>query len=84
MEIRRKKKLNARSKQNIVCSPEIKEVWSRMMNMQGCGRRQAVVQLVEAPRYKPEGRGFDSVLTSSFQPQYGLGVESASDKNEYQ
>jgi hypothetical protein len=47
--------------------------------------------LVEALRYKPEGRGFDSrwghfyfSLTYSFQPHYGLGVDSASNRNKYQ
>ena len=51
----------------------------------------AVAQLVEALRYKSEGRGFDSrwcnwnsSLTRSFQPQYGPGVDSASNRNEYQ
>jgi len=51
----------------------------------------AVTQLVEALRYKPEGRGFDSrwchwsfPLTYSFQPHYGPGVHSASNRNEYQ
>ena len=51
----------------------------------------AVVQLVEALRYKPESRGFDSCwclwnfsLTLSFQPHYGPGVDSASNRNEYQ
>jgi hypothetical protein len=46
---------------------------------------------VEALCYKPEGRGFDSwwghwifQLTWSFQPHYDLGVESASNRNEYQ
>ena len=39
----------------------------------------AVAQLVEALRYKPEGRGFDS-----FWPHYGPGVDSASNRNEYQ
>ena len=50
-----------------------------------------VVQLVEALRYKPEGRGFDSrwchwnfSLTQSFRPHYGPGVDSASNRNEYQ
>jgi hypothetical protein len=44
-----------------------------------------VAQLVEARRYKPEGRGFDSrwchwnfSLTQSFRPHYGP------NKNEYQ
>ena len=51
----------------------------------------AVAQLVEALRYKPEGRGFDSrwchwnfSLTLSFRPHYGPGVDSACDGNEYQ
>ena len=51
----------------------------------------AVAQLVEVLRYKPEGRGFDSPwchwnfsLTQSFRPHYGPGVDSASNRNEYQ
>jgi hypothetical protein len=50
-----------------------------------------VAQLVEALRYKSEGRGFDSQwchwnfsLTQSFWPHYGHGVDSASNRNEYQ
>ena len=50
-----------------------------------------VVQLVEALRYKSEGRGFDSrwchwnfSLTQSFRLHYGPGVDSASNRNEYQ
>jgi hypothetical protein len=41
-------------------------------------------------RYKPEGRGIDSrwcqnfSLTQSFRPHYGPGVDSASNRNEYQ
>jgi len=49
-----------------------------------------VAQLVEALRYKPEGRGFDSrwclwnfSLTHSFRPHYGPGVDAASSRNEY-
>ena len=42
------------------------------------------MQLVEAPRYKPEGCRFDPGLTKFFVSQYGLGVDSASDINEYQ
>jgi hypothetical protein len=38
-----------------------------------------VAQLVEALRYKPEGQGFDS-----FRPYYDPGVDSASNRNEYQ
>ena len=51
----------------------------------------AVAQLVEALRYKSEGRGFDSrwcdcnfSLTHSSRPHYGSGVDSASNINEYQ
>jgi len=51
----------------------------------------AVTQLVESLRYKPEGRGFHSrwchwifSLTYSFRPHYGPGVDSASNRNEYQ
>ena len=47
--------------------------------------------MVQALRYKPEGRGFDSrwchwnfSLTYSFRPSYGPGVDSASNRNEYQ
>jgi hypothetical protein len=50
-----------------------------------------VAQLVKALRYKSEGRGFNSrwchwifSLTHSFRPQYGSGVDSASNRNEYQ
>jgi len=51
----------------------------------------AVVHLVKALRYKSEGRGFDSrrchwnfPLKQSFRPHYGPGVDSASNRNEYQ
>jgi len=50
-----------------------------------------VTLLVEAMRYKPEGRGFDSrwchwnfPLIYFFWPHYGPGVDSASNRNEYQ
>jgi hypothetical protein len=50
-----------------------------------------VGQLVEALRYKPEGCGFDFrschwifSLTLSFRPHYDPGVDSASNRNEYQ
>ena len=55
------------------------------------GEGPAVAQLVEALRYNPEGRGFDSrwvhwnfSLTLSFRPHYDPGVDSASNRNEYQ
>jgi hypothetical protein len=47
---------------------------------------QAVAWLLKALCYKLEGRGFDSwwgQLTQYFQPQYGPGVDSASNRNEY-
>jgi len=51
----------------------------------------AVVQLVEALRYKPEGRGFDTgwcqwnfTLTWSFRPYNDTGVKSVSNRNKYQ
>jgi hypothetical protein len=50
----------------------------------------AVAQLIEALRYKQEGRGFDSRLShwnfplTSFWPHYGPGVDSASNRNKYQ
>ena len=50
-----------------------------------------MLQLVDALRYEPEVCGFDSrwchwnfSLTQSFRPHYGTGVDSASNKNEYQ
>ena len=48
----------------------------------------ALVQLVEALSYKPEGSGFGSrcchwnILLTSFRPHYGPGVDSASNRNE--
>jgi hypothetical protein len=53
-------------------------------------RGRAGAQLVEAPRYKLEGRGFDSLWChwnfsfTSFRPHYGPGVDSAWNRNEYQ
>ena len=50
-----------------------------------------LARLVEALRYKPEGRGFDSrwchwnfSLTQSFWLRYGPWVDSAFNRNEYQ
>jgi hypothetical protein len=50
-----------------------------------------VVQLVKALRYKLKGHGFDSQwcqwnfsLTQAFQPHYGTGDDSATNRNEYQ
>jgi hypothetical protein len=51
----------------------------------------AMALLVEALRYKSEGRGFDYrwchwifPLTYSFRPHYGPGVDSVSNRNKYQ
>ena len=51
----------------------------------------ALVQLVEALRYQSAGHGFDSrwyhwnfSLTQFFRPLYGPGVDSASNRNQYQ
>jgi hypothetical protein len=60
-------------------------------------RGHAMAQLVEAPRYRLEGRGFDSRywhckfsfiflvigIFQSFLSHYGPGVDSASNRNEY-
>jgi hypothetical protein len=43
-----------------------------------------VAQLVEAPRYKLEGRGSDSRLAYSFRQHYSRVVNSFSNRNEYQ
>jgi hypothetical protein len=52
--------------------------------------RHTVAQLAGALRYKPEGHGFDSwwchwnfLLTQTFWPHYGPGVDSVSNRNEY-
>jgi len=49
------------------------------------------VHLFETLRYKPEGCGFDTQwclwnfsLTQSFWPHHGPGVDSTSNRNEYQ
>ena len=54
-----------------------------------CG--YAVTHLVEALRYKPEGRGFGFPTVSvefffdiSFRPHCGPGIDSTSNINEYQ
>ena len=48
----------------------------------------AVAQMIEALQYKPKCRGFDSRLEFfidiSFRPHYGPGVDSSSNRNEYQ
>ena len=51
----------------------------------------AVAKLIEALRYKPDGRWFDSrwchwnfSLTLSFRPHYGPGVDSVSNRHEHQ
>jgi hypothetical protein len=45
----------------------------------------AVAQLVEALRYKTEGRGFDSRWCHwNYFIDYGPGVDSPTNRNEYQ
>jgi hypothetical protein len=55
-----------------------------------CLKGHALAHLAEALRYKSEGCGFDFrwchwnfSFTYSFRPQYGPGVDSASNSNEY-
>ena len=49
------------------------------------GGGHAVAQLVEVLRYKPEGRGFDSRWWHwNVFSYYAPGVDSASNRNEYQ
>ena len=45
-----------------------------------------MTRFIEALRYKPEGSGFDSRWChhNPFRPHYGLGIDSASNRNEYQ
>jgi len=66
---------------------ELKQTQNKLLKVGG----HVVVQFVEALRYKPEGRGFhyrwrhcNFLLTQSFWPHYGPGVDSASNRNEYQ
>ena len=61
------------------------------MNMNCNIMRHIVAQLVDALRYKPERRGFDTLwcqwdfsLTWSFRPHCGPGVDSTTNRNEYQ
>jgi hypothetical protein len=62
-----------------------------IINVHICMWGDVVAQLVEALHYKPEGCWFDSQwcqwnfsFTQSFRPHYGLGVDSVSNRNEYQ
>jgi hypothetical protein len=43
-------------------------------------RGHALAQLVDSLRYKPESCGFDSIIL----PYFGLRVDSAPNRNEYQ
>ena len=69
----------------------IPDIRNSILDLLSSVMRYAAVQSVEALRYKPEGRGFDSrwcnwnfSLTQSFRPHYGPGIDSASNRNEYQ
>ena len=63
-------------------------VYISSMHLIHGGTRGGVV--VKALRYKPAGRGFDSrwchwnFSVTSFRSHYGLGVDLASNINEYQ
>jgi hypothetical protein len=65
-------------------------VWLTFVILSYAAGEHALAYLVEALCYKPEGRGIESrwgrffQLTYSFQPHYGPGVDSASNRNEYQ
>jgi hypothetical protein len=68
-----------------------KLAWQRVKKLEINISVFSVAQLVEALCYDPEGRGFDLrwcnwnfSLTYSFRPHYGPGVDSASNRNEYQ
>jgi hypothetical protein len=70
------------------CSDELKYV---ITSVYLCYLTTSVAQLVEALRNNPEGRGFDSrwshwnfSVTKYFRSHCGPGVDSASDRNEYQ
>jgi hypothetical protein len=66
---------------NLNLSKNVPKTWGTLL----------VAKLVEALRYKSEGREFDSrwcywnfSLAYSFRPRYGPGIDSASNRNEYQ
>ena len=66
--------------------PYLQEIFLVLISV---GARGGVV--VEALRYTPACRGFDSrccqwnfSVTQPFRPHYGPGVDSASNRNEYQ
>jgi len=69
-----------------LCTAEIDVLFS----LSASSLRHALAQLVEALRYEPEGRGFLSrwchwnFSLTSFQPHYGPGIDSVSNRNEYQ
>jgi len=48
-----------------------------------CFAQYAVVQMVEPPPYKLEGCRYDS-LWGHCGPHFGPGIDSASNRNEYQ
>jgi hypothetical protein len=41
-----------------------------------------MAHLVDVLSYKPEGRGFDFLLSLSFRPHYGPGFDPANNRNE--
>ena len=76
---------------NLHTSPRSLQMVFKYSLCRGEGRGDAVPLLFEALCYMPEGCGFDSrwshwnfSLTKSFQPHNGPGIDSASDRHEYQ
>jgi hypothetical protein len=72
-----------------ILKPKVLVTTLRVAHLEILGH--AVAQLFETLRYKSEGRGFDSrrcywnfLLTDSFGPHCGPGIDSASNRNEYQ
>ena len=71
----------------VVHQQELDQVTALPARITGRYINETSTKLVEALRYTPEGRGFDcrcGHLTQSFRRHYGPGLESASNRNEYQ
>ena len=60
------------------------QIFSLNNRMHDYQQGHAVAQLVEALRYKPEGRFPMVSLEFSIRSHYGPGVDSACNRNEYQ
>jgi len=76
--------------EDLICKLFFFKSWHKR-KLQRLWLGHSVAQLVEALRYKLERCGFDSrwchwnfSLIQSLRPHYGPGVDSASNRNEYQ